>query len=107
MADEVVAGLADTIEAMRRELARGVANAPHDGVVFDLGEAKLEFEVVITKDASADGGIRFGVVSFGGKAGLTDQATHRVSLTLQPLVRGSDGSLRRGLVSDHLPSQPK
>lgn len=80
------AGLADTIESLRRELSTAMRNRPETGIVFELGEAEVELQLAVTKEAGGDAGVRLGVVSFGAKGGLASEATHRVLLSLSPMM---------------------
>ena len=97
MTEPVTAGLADTIAALRSELAAAMAEGKDKDLHFELGEVGVEFQVVVSRDVSADGGIRFGVVSFGGKGSLGDEGTHRISLTLQPISGGKRAEIgKRG-----------
>ena len=85
MAEAVTAGLSDTIAALRAELAAAMREGAGETLHFALGEVEVEFQVVVTRGAGADAGIRFGVVSFGAKGSLADEATHRIKLALQPM----------------------
>lgn len=87
---ESTAGLAETIESLRRELTTAMSTSPETGVVFELGDAEVELQLAITKEAGGDAGVRLGVVSFGAKGGLASEATHRVLLHLSPMMWESD-----------------
>jgi len=91
VAEKVVAGLAETIQALRAELTEAMKSGEGDPLRFQVGPTELELTLAITKEGGADGGVRFGVISFGAKGGLTDLDTHRVKLTLQPVVHGAGG----------------
>ena len=91
MSDGVAAGLAETIKALRSELTAAMESGANDALRFQLGPVELELTLAITREGGVDGGIRFGVISFGAKAGISDQDTHRVKLSLQPVIRGRDG----------------
>jgi hypothetical protein len=51
---------------------------------------ELEFSVEVTREGSGEAGIKFWVVSMGGRAGLSNAQTHRVSLSLVPQARVDD-----------------
>jgi hypothetical protein len=89
MTEPAVAGLSETIHSLRRELTAAMS-ASDDGIIFQLGETEIELQLAITRDASADGGVRLGVVSFGAKGGLAREATHRILLHLEPMVWETD-----------------
>ncbi|MER5471999.1 trypco2 family protein [Streptomyces sp. NPDC002685] len=91
MAEDVAAGLAETIRALRGELTAAMEGGADEALRFQLGPVELELTLAITREGGVDGGVRFGVVSFGAKGGITNQDTHRVKLSLQPVVRVADG----------------
>lgn len=84
MADGDWLDLADVVHALRRELAEATAEGADAEVRFELGPVELEFLVDVKRDGGADAGVRFGVVSFGAKGGVTSGSTHRLKLTLTP-----------------------
>ncbi len=94
MSDQIAAGLAETIKALRAELTMAMESSEHEALRFQLGPVELEVTLAITREGGVDGGVRFGVVSFGAKGGLSDEATHRLSLSLQPVVGAGDGRSR-------------
>jgi hypothetical protein len=98
MSDGVVAELAETIASLRAELSTAMAEGQDSQLHFALGPVEVEFQVAVTRDAGVDGGVRFGVVSFGGKGNLSNAATHRISMTLQPVVNGQPAEVHQYLV---------
>jgi len=94
MSDQIAAGLAETIKALRAELTTAMESSEHEALRFQLGPVELEVTLAITREGGVDGGVRFGVVSFGAKGGLSDEATHRLSLSLQPVVGAGYGRSR-------------
>jgi Trypsin-co-occurring domain 2 len=94
MSDQVVAGLAETIKALRAELTTAMESGEHEALRFQVGSVELEVTLAITREGGVDGGVRFGVISFGAKGGLSDEATNRLSLSLQPVVAAGDGRSR-------------
>ena len=91
MAEGVAAGLAETIRALRGELTEAMAGGADEMLRFQVGTVDLELTLAITRDASTNGGVRLGVVSFGAKGGISSQDTHRVKLSLQPVVHSAHG----------------
>lgn len=84
--------LADAIALLRDQIAeaqRRVSEGGDAGVRFGLGEITLELGLELAETRGAEGGLRFSVVSFGGKREAARSATHTVSVTLLP--HGSDG----------------
>lgn len=107
MNESIAAGLADTLKALRAELTESLQEATPNGIMFELGQTDVEFEVAITKDAGADGGIRFGVISFGASGKLANEATHRISLSLKPVMINDEGVVvpaKVGHVTKYRPS---
>jgi Trypsin-co-occurring domain 2 len=81
---DVPVGLADAIRELRRELAEAMAEGQGQQVRFELGPVEIEFLLEITKAAEGDAGVRFWVVSLGGKGSFSSGSTHRVQLSLTP-----------------------
>lgn len=79
-------GLAETIEALRAELAEALEKAKGQVIQFPVGEVHLEFQVGVTKDAKAKAGARFWVLELGAEAGYATESIQRVTLTLGPPV---------------------
>ena len=93
-------GLSDAIAALRAELVMAMTAGQSEKLHFELGPVELEFTVDVHKDGGADGGIRWGVVSFGARGVAGSAAGHRVKLVLQPKDAASGhnaevGSARR------------
>jgi NTP-dependent ternary system trypsin peptidase co-occuring protein len=107
MPDEIAAGLAETIAALRLQLANAQAAGKGGSLQFRLGEIEVEFQVAITKDASADGGVRFGVISFGAKGGLAQASTHRIALRMQPVELRNGQLVGPAMVGDHVVNEPE
>ncbi len=83
---EVVAGLSDAISAIRSELTKAMNSAAESDIRFRLGPVELEFEIEARKDAGADAGVRFWVLSAGVKGDVSAGSTHRIKLVLQPVA---------------------
>ncbi|MEH6373147.1 trypco2 family protein [Streptomyces sp. KLMMK] len=82
--------LAEAVQAVRDELMSAAAQGAGSDVTFKVGPIALEFTVELRKDARARGGIRAFVVSGETDAGVSRTRTHRVSLTLEPVL--ADGT---------------
>jgi hypothetical protein len=83
-----VAGLADTITALRAELTEAMDRAKGESLQFEVGAVTMEFSVEATADAEAKGGVRFWVVDFGASGTVGRGATHKVTLELKPQTEG-------------------
>ncbi|MEH0557305.1 trypco2 family protein [Streptomyces sp. B21-101] len=81
--------LAGAIAQVRRELAEALAEGEGQAVRFGMAGVELEFLVEARKVAGGDAGVRFHVVSLGGKAEFQRTETNRVKVSLQPV--GRDG----------------
>ena len=79
-----VAGLADAIGALRRELAQAQHAGTGEDFRFRLGPVEMEFLVEVTKEGSGEAGVKFWVVNVSGKGTLARGTTHRLTLTLHP-----------------------
>ena len=100
---DTAVGLGDAVRALRAELTAAIADAKGEELRFELGPVEMEFLLEVTTEASADAGVRFWVVSFGGKAGRTHGSTHRVKLTLDPV----DPSGKRPRIAANVPTDPR
>jgi hypothetical protein len=85
--------LADAITLLRDQIAeaqRRIATPPGHtvgadrGVLFTVGEITLELGLELTESKGADGGLRWSVVSFGGRKDSGRTTTHTVTVTLTP-----------------------
>lgn len=81
--------LAEMIAQLRGELAAAMAAAEDEELRFELGPVQIEAEFTVQRSASADGRIRFWAVEAGASGQQTNSATHRVTLSLEPRVRGT------------------
>lgn len=74
--------LADLLASLRSEIGRARLNAAGQDVRFRINNIELELQVAVEKSAEADAGVRFMVVSFGGKGTAKSAQTHVVKLSL-------------------------
>ncbi|MDT0484725.1 MULTISPECIES: trypco2 family protein [Streptomyces] len=87
--------LADAIAMLRDQIAEAQSrttspSGPGDrGVLFTVGEITLELGLELTGVQGIDGGLRWSVVSLGGKKESGRRATHTVTVKLQPHQPGS------------------
>lgn len=106
MSSETAVDLADTIKALRTQLTKAMEEGRGADLLFELSAINVEFEVTVTKDAGADGGVRFGVISFGAKGGTANTDKQRITLTMQPVVVNADGERQPARVRDVIGSEP-
>ncbi|MFF0561959.1 trypco2 family protein [Streptomyces sp. NPDC004266] len=89
--------LADAITLLRDQIAEAQsriggsesAGGEHKGVLLTLGEITLQLGLELTRTGGVNGGLRWSVVSLGGKKENTQKTTHTVTVVLQP--RRPDG----------------
>lgn len=74
--------LAETVEALREELARAAAAAGDADIRFPVTEIKLEFHITIQKEAGVSPKVRFWVVEVGASGSLSREEIHTVTVTL-------------------------
>ncbi|MCF6524259.1 trypco2 family protein [Streptomyces sp. JJ36] len=91
--------LADLLRALRREIGRAQLDAAGEDVRFRIDDVELELQVAVERTREADAGVRFWVVSLGGKGTKTSTDTHVVRLSLSaetasggPVFTGDDVS---------------
>ncbi|MGW8375413.1 trypco2 family protein [Streptomyces sp. ODS28] len=82
--------LADAITLLREQIIEAQTRTTEcdenhqEGVLFGLGEITLELGMELTRTQGVDGGLRFSVASLGGKKEGSVNATHKVTLQLNP-----------------------
>ncbi|MER5386380.1 trypco2 family protein [Streptomyces sp. NPDC002688] len=82
--------LADAITLLRDQVAEAQdriaspAGGSHRGVLFTLGEITLDLGLELTGTKGVNGGLRWSVISLGGKKESSSKATHTVTVKLTP-----------------------
>lgn len=94
--------LAEAVKTLRTELLTAIAEGADKDLKFALGPVDLELQLEVSKEAGGEAGIKFWVLSIGGKGGRSSGTTHTVKLTLTPVSESGDV-----LVSDRLGQRPK
>ena len=82
-------GLAEMISELRQELETATTAAKDASLRFELGPVELEATVVVGREGSGGGKVRFWVLELGGDAKASQSSTQRIKLTLQPRLSGS------------------
>jgi Trypsin-co-occurring domain 2 len=92
-------GLAETVAALRAELAVAVAAGADEEIQFPVGPVELEFHVGVTKSAEGKGGLRFWVLELGGGGSRATETVQKLTVTLEPPVDAAGERVRvhRGL----------
>ncbi|OKI86472.1 hypothetical protein AMK11_16630 [Streptomyces sp. CB02414] len=89
-ADEEWMDLADAVTLLRDQIAEAqdriaAPAGPGDkGVLFTLGEITLDLGLELTGTKGVNGGLRWSVISLGGKKESGRKATHTVTVKLTP-----------------------
>lgn len=81
--------LADAIRRLRDELMSAAVEGADKDVRFRLGPIQLDLEVTASYSGGGEAGIRWYLISIGGKAEASKARTHTIHLELHPL--GADG----------------
>jgi hypothetical protein len=74
--------LAETVEALRAELARAVVAGAEADFQFPVSGVTLEFHVAVTKTGEGRAGVRFWVVELGGGGSYAKEEIQTVTVTL-------------------------
>jgi hypothetical protein len=85
MADEVEIPLANAIRALRREIVEAVRAGSGEEIRFALGPVELELQVEAAREVGGEAGVKFWLVSIGGKGSRSSGTSHTVRLTLTPV----------------------
>jgi Trypsin-co-occurring domain 2 len=93
-------GLAETVEALRAELARAAAAGAGAGFQFPVAGVQLEFHVGVTKTGEGRAGVKFYVVELGGSGSYAREEIQTVTVTLGAPVdqNGAPVKIYRGSV---------
>jgi hypothetical protein len=96
-------GLVETIDALRSELAAAVKKAQGQEIQFPVGSIQLEFQVGVTWDAEATGGVKFWVLELGASGSYANESVQKVTLNLEAPV---DAEGRPVKVTRHSQEKP-
>jgi hypothetical protein len=77
-------GLADAIEAVRRELQLAQQRGAGQAVQFRVGPVELQLQVEMGTSVRGEGGIQVWVVSAKGSGERTSSTSHTVRVQLTP-----------------------
>ena len=75
-------GLAETVEALRAELARAAAAGAEAEFQFPVAGVQLEFHVAVTRTGEGRAGVKFWVVELGGAGSYAREEIQTVTVTL-------------------------
>jgi hypothetical protein len=81
-------GLAETIDALRAELAAAMERAGDSDIQFPVAGVQLEFHCGVRKAGDGKAGVKFWVLELGGGASYAHESIQKVTVTLgAPLDR--------------------
>jgi hypothetical protein len=95
--------LAETMEALRAELAQAVKAGAKADFQFPVTGVQLEFHVGVTKTRGVNGGVRFYVVELGGSGDYAREEIQTVTVTLGAPVDQSGAPVKIHRGSDEMP----
>jgi hypothetical protein len=96
-------GLAETIDALRLEMAMAVEKAQGQDIQFPIASVHLEFQVGVTWDAEAKAGVKFWVLELGGTSSYANESVQKVTIDLDAPVDLEGRSVR---IARHLKEKP-
>lgn len=84
--------LSEALASLRRELKQAIDNAQTEDLRFKVDSVEVELQVVATASGGASAGVNiWHVIQVGGHVDNESAATHRVKLSLSPvLASGAD-----------------
>jgi hypothetical protein len=86
--------LADAVALLRTQIAEAQSRltdpsgSGDKGVLFTLGEITVELGLELTGTKGVDGGVRWSVISLGGKKESGTKDTHKLTVKLTPHLPG-------------------
>ncbi|MEH0446673.1 hypothetical protein QA811_24080 [Streptomyces sp. B21-102] len=88
LADAVTLLRDQVAEAQSRIASPNGTGSRHQGVLFTLEEITLDLGLELTRTKGVNGGLRWSVISLGGKKESGKKATHTVTVRLRPHLPG-------------------
>jgi hypothetical protein len=105
--DEPKVELAAAIRSLRAELAQAMREGEGQGLRFRVQPVEMEFEVAVTTAGAGGVGVKFYVFSAEAKLDRSTTSTHRIKLSLAPVVTTADGTTQDAMVADEVTGRPK
>jgi hypothetical protein len=93
MAEAQVVRLAESIRALREELAEAERAAAESDIRFRLKPVTLTVQTVIRREAGTGGKIRWWLVEAGAEGKVASESTQTLQLQLEPLRVTPTGEL--------------
>jgi hypothetical protein len=95
--------LVQVVSALRAQLADAVTAAKGQEIQFPVGEIQLEFQVGVTKDVNAKGGVNFHIFELGVGGDYSKESVQTVTIHLEAPV---DDRGERVKIGEELPGEP-
>ena len=105
--DEARIGLAEAVRSVRAELVVAMREGQDAELRFRTGPVELEFTVEAGRETSAGGGVRWWVVSAEGKVTSESRTTHRITVSLTPVVPTEQGQFADAVIEDQVARRPR
>lgn len=96
--------LTEAVEQLRNELAKAVASKPENAIQFPVEGVTVAFQVGITKEGGASGGIKFHVLELSASGKYSKEAVQTVTVALGAPVNEAG---ERIWVADQSPAMPQ
>ena len=93
MAEVPVVSLAESIRALRDELAEADRTGAGSDIRFRLKPIMLTVQTVVRREAGANGKIRWWLVEAGAEGKVMSESTQTLQLELEPLRATTGGEL--------------
>jgi len=106
MVEEPMVGLAEAIRSLRAELTQAMQEGEGQGLRFKVDPVELEFELAVTSTKGGGGGIKFWLVTAEAKLDKATATTHRIKLSLAPLMKTPEGDTDV-VVAEEVGGRPK
>lgn len=91
--------LTEAVRELRSQLNSALSDAGPGPVRFELGPVEIEAVVTVDRSSGAGGKINFWMVEATADASVATSSTHRITLTLQPVLVTPGGEHRTVLIS--------
>lgn len=96
-------GLGEALRSLRAEITEAMQASQGEAVRFRIESIDMEFQVTASESKEAQGGVKFHLLTVGGKKASESENVHKVALRLSALT--ADGG--DVLTSDTLDEAPR
>jgi len=92
--------LSQALSTLRSELRQAIDSASGEGLRFKIEDIEVELQVVATASGGASAGLNvWQVIQVGGHVDTAHTATHRIKLSLSPVLASGEDAHVAGPVS--------